>query len=179
MANTTKNRPVSREERALTAAQAREVAAASPWCVLSTADAAGVPYGVPVTPVLVGDSVYFHSTARPASRRRENLEANPEVSLCFVGKANPLPERYSVDYASAVITGLASLVTEETERLAAMRAILARHAPGNDPEADAKTLENGMGYTQIWKVHITGITGKARCGAEKWRPGVSLRTVER
>ncbi|MGN1149587.1 MAG: pyridoxamine 5'-phosphate oxidase family protein, partial [Sutterella sp.] len=57
--------------------------------------------------------------------------ANPRVSLCFIGKAVTLPEWYSVDFASAVVTGTASPVTDEDEKMKAMKAILKRHAPGN------------------------------------------------
>lgn len=169
MAETTKNRPVSRAERALTEEQALGIVHAVPHCVLSTCDAAGIPYGMPVTPVLLDGSLYFHGTARPESRRRENLLVNPEVSLCFVAKDETLPEQYSVDYASAIVAGRAHLVTDEAEREKAIRAIIARHAPGNDPMANENTISHALPATQIWRVEIESVTGKARCGAKGWK----------
>ena len=169
MPETTKNRPVSRADRALTREQALEVVRASAHCVLSTCDAAGVPYGVPVTPVLSNGAIYFHSTAMPQSRRRENLLANPEASLCFIAKDKVLPALFSVDYASAIVAGRACLVTDEEERLAAIRAIIARHAPGNPPELNERTIADVMPALQIWKIQIESITGKARGASPSWR----------
>lgn len=167
----TRGRPPGRPERALTGEQALELIAGTAHCVLASADAAGVPYAVPVTPVFANGALYFHGTAKPSSRRSANLRMNPEVSLCFIGKAKTLPEQYSVDYASAVVAGRALLVTDEAERLRAMRALLARHAPGNDPEKDRQYLESGLQFAQVWKIEIESVTGKARCGSAKWNAG--------
>lgn len=177
--DTTRDRPISRKNRALTRSQALEIVRATDHCVLSTCDKAGVPYGMPVTPVLVGDVIYFHATARPESRRRENLLMNPQVSLCFIGKSTTIEDLFGVDYASAVVAGKASLVTDEAERLRAMQALIARHAPHNPPELNESYLEKGLPYTQVWKVEVESVTGKARVGAERWKPGVSLKTLER
>ncbi|MCI6530430.1 MAG: pyridoxamine 5'-phosphate oxidase family protein [Mesosutterella sp.] len=177
--DTTRGRPISRKNRALTRSQALEIVRASDHCVLSTCDKAGVPYGVPVTPVLVDEVIYFHATARPESRRRENLLMNPAVSLCFIGKSTIIEDLFGVDYASAIVAGKASLVTEEDERLRAMRAIIARHAPHNPPELNESYLKKGLPFTQVWKVEIESVTGKARVGAERWKSSVSLKTLER
>lgn len=166
---TTRGRPLGRPERALTEEQALELIAETAHCVLASADAAGVPYAVPVTPVFANGALYFHGTAKPSSRKNANLQMNPEVSLCFIGKAQTLPEEYSVDYASVVVAGRASPVTDEVELREALRALLARHAPGNAPEKNEKYIESGLEFTQVWKVEIESVTGKARCGAARWK----------
>ncbi len=176
--HTTKGRPVSRTERALTEEQAREIIESTDHCVLATCDAAGVSYAVPVTPVLVGSVIYFHATARPDSRRRDNLLAHPDVSLCFIGKANTLPDLYAVDYASAIVQGRASRVTDSDVKMAAMKLFLKRHAPGNDPAADDAYLQGAWDKFEVWRVDIESMTAKARCAAH-WQKGVSLGRVDR
>ena len=85
----TVNRPMRRKARELTLDQAREVIEAAEHAVLATCDAEGFPYAVPVSPVMVGDAIYFHSTGLPGGRKADNMLMNPNVSLCFIAKARP------------------------------------------------------------------------------------------
>lgn len=73
----TADRKLRRKPRELTREQAIEVIEATPHAVLSTADLDGNPYGVPVSPVLEGDHIYFHSTGMPGGRKEDNMRMNP------------------------------------------------------------------------------------------------------
>lgn len=173
----TKDRPLRRTPRALTPEQALEVIDATDHAVLSTCDPAGNPYGTAVSPVRVGNVLYFHSTGLPGGRKTDNMLANPRVSLFFIGKATTLPEWYSVDFASAVVAGTAKPVTDDEEKMTAMRALLKRHTPGNSEERNRVQFENRMRWAEVWRVDIESITGKAR-GAAKWEAGKSIHEVQ-
>ena len=173
----TKDRPLRRTARALTREQALEVIDFTDHAVLSTCDPAGNPYGTAVSPVRVGDVLYFHSTGLPGGRKTDNMLANPRVSLCFIGKAVTLPKWYTVDFASAVVTGTARPVTDEDEKMKAMRAILRRHAPGNSDARNDVQFEVRMPWAAVWRIDIENVTGKAR-GAAKWEAGKSLNEVQ-
>lgn len=80
---TTAERPLRRRDRQLTEDEALQIVRHAPHAVLSTADAAGVPYGVPVNAVYAEGNVYWHGTFMK-SRKGDNIDANPKVSLCFV-----------------------------------------------------------------------------------------------
>lgn len=174
---TTEERPMRRSERALSADAALEIIRCSNCAVLSTADAAGVPYGVPVTPVLVGNSLYFHSTGLPGGRKADNMLANNKVSLCFIGKSFVIPEFYSVDFASVVVAGVAVEVRDEAEKMQAMQSLIARYAPGNSAERNAVQFANRFALVSVWRVDIESITGKAR-GASLWQGSQSLKEVQ-
>lgn len=64
---------------------ARERFATSPVARLATADAAGVPHAVPVTFVVLDDTVYFAVDHKPKStwnlRRLRNIGENPSVTV--------------------------------------------------------------------------------------------------
>lgn len=169
----TKNRELRRQERALNEEQAFEVIAASDYAVISTADAQGVPYGVAISPVFFEGAFYFHTTNAPESRRNENMLVNPEVSLFFVSKAITLPEMYSVDFASAVVTGRASLVKDPALRVRAMMALVKRYAPENSDERNATQMGERFSEAQIWKVEVEHIQGKARA-ASHWVKGQTV-----
>lgn len=171
---TTKDMPQRRPERQLTAEQTFEVIEAADYGFLSTADDAGIPYGMPITPVFLNGAFYFHSVEQTQGRRNTNLKANPNVSLCFVAKAITMPEWYSVDFASAIVRGKASLVTDPTERAQAMMAIVRRYAPKNSPERNAAQLQERFALASLWRIDVEKITGKARA-AKKWVKGETVR----
>lgn len=174
---TTEERPMRRSERALSADAALEIIRCLNCAVLSTADAAGVPYGVPVTPVLVGNSLYFHSTGWPGGRKADNMLANNKVSLCFIGKSFVIPEFYSVDFASVVVAGVVTEVRDEAEKKQAMQALLKRYAPDNSAERNAVQFAHRFPLLSVWRVDIESITGKAR-GAALWQGKESLKEVQ-
>lgn len=173
----TKDYPLRRKARELTLAQAREVIEAADFAVLSTCDLEGNPYGVPVSPVLEDDHLYFHSTGRPGGRKADNLAMNPRASLVFVGKATTLPQWYSIDFASAVVTGTVEPVESEEEKAHAFALLLERYAPLNGEERNRVQMEVRGPMAMAWKVKIERITGKAR-GASKWVAGRSLGEVQ-
>ena len=175
--NATVDRSLRRKSRELTLEQAKEVIEFTEHAVLSTCDKAGYPYGVPISPVMVGDVLYFHASAAPGGRKSDNMLMNPHVSVCFVAKATTLPQWYSVDFASAVVTGKAYPITDPKEREKAFAAILKRHAPENSDVRNKKQLEVRGPLAQIWKIEIERITGKAR-GASKWEKGKSIYEVQ-
>ncbi len=175
--NATVDRPLRRKPRELTLEQAKEVIEFTDHAVLSTCDKAGYPYGVPISPVMVGNVLYFHGTAAPGGRKTDNMLMNPNVSVCFVAKATTLPQWYSVDFASAVVTGKAYPVTDPKEREKAFAAILKRHAPENSSVRNKKQMEVRGPLAQVWKIEIEKITGKAR-GAAKWEKGKSVYEVQ-
>lgn len=57
---TTAGRPVRRRNRALSQEEALEIVCTTDHAVLSTVDAVGVPYGVPISPVYVDGLLYIH-----------------------------------------------------------------------------------------------------------------------
>ena len=155
-------RPMRRKDRELSRTDALRIIRAAEHAVISTADSTGVPYGVPVTPALEGETkLYFHSS-RAVSRRADNMLDNPSVSVLFTAHAQTVPEEFSVNYATAIVAGRAALVLDEAERRHAMELVLARHAPDVEPETIAKRLDEGLRTVSVWRVDIERVSGKSR-----------------
>lgn len=146
-------------------AQAWAFAAAAPYCVLSTVDEAGNPYGVPVSAVVdpAERSAYFHTTAFADSRKTRNMLANPKVSLLFVGEASTCGERYTVDYRSVVMAGRAERLAGAA-CAAAMERLLKRFAPMQSDEANRAYIARQSVMPALWRVSIDSITGKDHRG---------------
>lgn len=69
---TTAERPLRRRDRQLTEDEALQIVRHAPHAVLSTADAAGVPYGVPVNAVYAEGNVYWHRDIHEKPQGRQH-----------------------------------------------------------------------------------------------------------
>ncbi len=153
--------PVRRLDRMLSAEEALFIAQNTTHAVLGTVDEAGFPYCVPITPAVVDGKVFFHC-AKGVGRKRDNMLANPHVSLCFIGKDDVAKNEFSVNYASAVIQGEACLVSDPAEQRAALLAICRAKDPEAGDEASIKFIEAGLAMIDVWQIKVSSLTGKAR-----------------
>lgn len=128
------------------------------YAVLATVNADGTPYCVPVTIVREGERIYFHGAQ--AGQKLENITARPQVSLACVSRSITRQQTYSVDYASAILIGTASVVTEQEEKARALRLLCERHTP-EAMDGVEKYIASGIGRTAVVRINITSITGKA------------------
>lgn len=137
---------------------ALEVVDTCNYAVLGTVNADTTPYCVPLTIVREGETIYFHSAR--SGQKLENILARPEVSLACISRAVTNQKSYSVDYASATVTGVASMVTEQAEKEHALRILCMRHTP-DTMEGVGAYIASGIGNTAVVRIRITSITGKA------------------
>ena len=147
-----------RADRQLTLQEARTVFSDAEFSVLSMLTPEGTPYAVPVNCVLDGDCVYFHS----AREGLKNLcmHANPQVCLTAVeGGAFIDTDKRTTFYRSAVIFGTVEELTDEAERIAALKALCLRFSPGNTRGFDTG-FSSCAPETALWKVTVTEISGK-------------------
>lgn len=163
----TEPRPMRRRDREISREDAVSVIRAAHFAVLSTVDVDGRPYGVPVNAALCGDCLYFHST-KNESRKADNMRGNPAVCLTFTAYESRIDAEYTVDYASAVVEGSASLVTDEAEREKAFMAICNTHAAGRSEaqHRDYYKMQKCGAGAAIWRVAIEHISGKSRSWAD-------------
>jgi nitroimidazol reductase NimA-like FMN-containing flavoprotein (pyridoxamine 5'-phosphate oxidase superfamily) len=147
-----------RSDRAISRAEALSLLERAEWGVLSTCDAVGNPYGVPVNHVVVDERLYIHSA--PKGHKLDNLAANDHVSYCVVLDAEVVPEELSTRFESAIIFGRAELIENSEEKAAALDALVRRLAPtySGGPAAAMKTFAR----TAVIRISIEEITGKAR-----------------
>lgn len=140
---------------------------AAEFAVLSTVDEAGNPYGVPVSVVRDPESaadaplLYFHTTPFAGSRKALNMGANPRVSLVFVGRAETLGSKYTVDYESVVAAGTAQKLSEPARIKRTVDLLLARFAPMCSAEENAAYIAASKNYLPaLWCVKVERLTGK-------------------
>ena len=119
----------------------------------------GAPYCIPVTIVRIDDSIYFHTAKE--GLKIDSLRKHPAVCLSCVGDTKRATDRFTTEFESAVINGTAVEVTDDEEKITALRGICQRHTPSNMPDLD-NAIERSLPRTGVWKINIESITGKRK-----------------
>lgn len=127
------------------------------YMTLSMVGPDGAPYCVPLSPVRDGDSLYFHCAR--AGRKADALRANPRVCLSCVGKAEVIPGDFNIGYESVIAFGTASEITDESEKVEALRRICEKYCP-DDLWDLPRVLKQYLPATAIWNIALTEITTK-------------------
>ena len=150
--------PVRRAERALSREEALALLARVPAATVSLVTPQG-PYGFPVSPVCLGDSLYFHSAA--AGRKVEALDADPRCWVSAYADVEPATDKFTTYYESAMAWGDLRPVTDEREKTSALRALCEKFTPLNMPDFD-RALARSLAVTRVYALRLDHVSGKAK-----------------
>lgn len=148
-----------RKDREMSEEFARMVTDKCEWAVMSMVDPEGKPYCVPVSIVRDGRSLYFHCAQE--GLKTDCLKNCGQVCLACVGDTRRPPDRFTVEYESAVIRGKAVEVSDRDEKLYALRLLCRRHTPSNMPNFEAAAAES-LEQTAVWRIEMEDLTGKCK-----------------
>ena len=111
---------------------ALEVMRKAPYITVSFTRADGTAYGVPLSLACTDDRIWYFRCA-PEGDKLDALAAHPQVCLSAVTKCaptvGPKDGSFTLQYRSAIAFGNAELVTDEEEKIRALRAISERFLP--------------------------------------------------
>lgn len=148
-------RPMRLGNRAMEEEKARKLLAECEYALFTTVDEEGAPHTVPVSPVVLGNALYFHCA--PAGEKLDNIQKNPQVCLCALGRTQVLQKEMTMAYESVVAQGKARLAQGEEARRALL-AICQKYSPGYESEWE-KEIEK-FPKVQVVAVDLIHITGK-------------------
>ncbi len=117
----------------------------------------GSPYGVPLSPALDGEILYFHCANE--GLKLDIIKKSPKGHFVFVSKAKVLSEKATVDYKSAMVHGALRIVNEDYERKKAYDAIIKKYMKKYPNEAK-KTIDKNDVKTTIVAMDIEGVSAK-------------------
>lgn len=129
--------------------------------VMALSDETG-PYCLPLSFARIGDTLYFHCARE--GRKLELLRRDSRVCVTFVGQDDPVfvpPGMYSTYFQSAMVTGTATQVTGEKEKIEALRAICQKLTPEHMDGFD-RAMEDSLSVTDVWRVSMESVTAKAK-----------------
>jgi nitroimidazol reductase NimA-like FMN-containing flavoprotein (pyridoxamine 5'-phosphate oxidase superfamily) len=148
-----------RKDREMDRAFAERVIDKAAFATLATVSDDGTPYAVTLSLVRDGEWLYFHCAAE--GRKIDNLRKNPKVCVTFVGDIGVPPGKFTINYESAVVFGVAEEVADSEEKIHGLRLICKRYTPDNMADFD-RAVAHSLAVTGIWKVRIDGISGKRK-----------------
>ena len=148
-----------RKDREQTSEFAWQVTEEAPYACLSMVTPEGEPYLVPISPAREGSCFYFHCALE--GEKTDCLRAHPRVCLSFVSGVEPIPEQYTTRYRSALVFGVAEPVTQEEEKILALKCICQRYAP-SAMDGYLQEARRLLDRTAIWKIRVDTMTGKEK-----------------
>ena len=154
------NETVRRQDRLMGEARAIELLSTSEYGVLSMVDKDGTAYGVPLNYVWDGkNSIFIHCA--PVGHKLEALEKNPNVSFCIIGDVKLLPGKFTTEYESVVLKGVAHIHLSPEERMAALLKLVDKLSP-DFKELGAKYSKMSFHRVNIIRVDFTEYSGKCK-----------------
>lgn len=158
-----------------------EVIDQSQYGVVSMIDEEGQPYGIPLSIVRDGHSLYFHSAKE--GKKVEIFGKDPWVSVAFVGAVN-VPEHFTneeldaiakdesklalltskvftTEFESAVVNGTVRRVEDEETKIKAMRLICQKYTPTKMPYFKM-AIASGLKLTNVYQIEIREIKAKRK-----------------
>lgn len=151
--------------REMPADWALEVMRKAPYITVSFTRPDGTAYGVPLSLASASDDTwYFHCATE--GDKLEAIAAHPEVCLSAVTQCKPTvgPKdgSFTLQYRSAIAFGRAEVVTDEEEKVAALRAISQRFLPQHMDAFDA-AIRRSLHRTAVVRITLTAPpTGKRK-----------------
>ena len=149
---------IRRKDREIDQKSIIEILEKGQYGVLSTVDAEGMPYGVPLTYIYEDYKIYFHCALE--GHKLENIKQNPNVSFCVVGDTEVIPEQFSTKYESVIVFGKIREVSEE-EKVEVLHKLLKQFSP-DFMEKGKEYVKNGGHRAMGLCLDITCMTGKAK-----------------
>ncbi len=153
-----KKNVLRRKDRSISEEEAVFLLNKAEYGILSTVSGNGEPYGVPLNFCVIDNCIYFHGALE--GRKIENIIFNNAVSFCVVGETKVLPDKFSTEYESVIISGKAEEVFDK-EKTAALEAFLKKYSPDFMKEG-MKYIIDSEKITSVVRITIKSITGKAR-----------------
>jgi len=137
--------------------QLEEILIHGEYGTLSTISENGYPYIVPLSYVYYEKCIYFHCAKE--GHKLENIKQNNKVSFCVVTDTEVLPSKFSTKYKSIIAFGTASEVTDDLKEII-LTELIDKYSH-DFLEEGKKYITKAQAHTQIIKINIQHITGKA------------------
>lgn len=150
-------KPMRKAARQRDAGWALEVFDRAPFVTLSMIRPGGLPYGLPISLVRKDDvTFYFHCASE--GEKIDCLRSCPVVSMSAVSKCTPKFEEeknnFTEYYHSAIALGRTEEVTDDAEKIEALRLLCERFLPKYMDRFD-EAVARSLGRTTIIKITLT------------------------
>ncbi len=152
-------REMRRRDRELSQAEAMDILERGDYGVLATIGENGYPYGVPLNYVYSKGKIYFHCAGE--GHKTDNIAYDNRVSFTVVTRHEPIPDKFSTRFESAIVFGTAVKISDIDEKRYALRELIKKFS-SEFMDKGMKYIDSAMDKTAVYGIVIEKISGKAR-----------------
>lgn len=147
-------------DRELSREDALEILEAGEYCVVSTVDEDGAPYGVPLSYVMMEGRMFFHTGKRPG-HKIDDWKRDPRVSVSVVTEVEACyeDEFFTTRFASVIAQGRIRLVEDPILVKMALVGLCMKYLPQFKAEI-GRAFERELDVTDVWVIDFDEIRGK-------------------
>jgi nitroimidazol reductase NimA-like FMN-containing flavoprotein (pyridoxamine 5'-phosphate oxidase superfamily) len=154
------NDDMLRQDRVLSEGKAYDLLRIAEYATLSMIDADGLPYAVPISFAFDGKaSLYLHGARM--GKKLTCIQQNNNVCCSIVGATLVQSDKFTSLFESLVLQAKAFVVTDDEERMQAMRLLLQKYSPQH-VEKGIAFAANYMHETGVMRLDIVKMSGKSK-----------------
>ena len=152
--------PLLAKDRELSADEALEILDAGEFCVVSTVDSDGMPYGVPLSYVLADGALCFHTTNK-AGHKLENFARDERVCVTVTTEVEACyeDEFFTTRFASVIARGRVRRVEDRVAMRRVLVALCMKYLPEHKDKI-GEGIAREINDTAIWAVDLDEVCGK-------------------
>ncbi|MDR2981231.1 MAG: pyridoxamine 5'-phosphate oxidase family protein [Puniceicoccales bacterium] len=152
-------REIRRKDRILPAEGMDALLETGEYGFLASCSPNGYPYGIPISFIRDGNSIYFHCASE--GHKIDNFKSNDKASFCVVGKTQVMPDKFTTAYESVLVSGKIVMDLHDEERRKALRLLVKKYCP-DFIEKGEFYMEKSFHRTNVLRLDIERITGKTK-----------------
>jgi len=146
-----------RNRQQLTQNQCVEILQRTTAGVLALMGDGGFPYAVPLSHVYADGRLYFHSALQ--GHKVDAIRNCDKCSFCVIDRDEVHPEAFTTHFVSVIAFGRIHIVENQAERLAALRLLGHRFAPGDEVGLQ-REIEKDLKRVLMLRLDIEHLSGK-------------------
>lgn len=150
-------REMRKASRKMDAAWALEVFDRAPYVTISMVRPDGTPYGLPISTIRTDEKTFYFHCAKEGEKL-DCIKNNPMISLSAVSKCTPKFEvdkvNFTMYYHSAIALGKAEIVTDNEEKIIALKLLCERFLPKYMSYFD-EAIHRSLDITEVVRVTLT------------------------
>jgi Predicted flavin-nucleotide-binding protein len=126
----------------------------------------GYPYTVPINYFYKDGSIFLHCAKD--GHKTDSIKRDDKVTFCIVEQDEVIQKTFSTHYCSVEIFGRARILTEDSEKQAALEDLVKKYSPDYIKEGQQE-IEDGFNRVCIVEIKIEHMTGKVSLDIAKSR----------
>jgi uncharacterized protein len=150
-------RAMRRKKQLLSEAKTVEILKKHTSGVLGVSGDDGYPYTVPLSYTYQDGKLFFHCAK--AGHKLDGIARNDKVSFCVIDKDEVIQKTFTTHFRSVIVFGRARILTEDSERQAALECLIEKYSPDFAQER-RKEIKRDLEQVCLVEVNIEHMTGK-------------------